>query len=59
MENVSMIVRKIIGRDVPLSYPNFSGRNMIQTYARKMQLVKVISGKVISIAFLLTQVNPG
>ena len=40
-----MKVGKIIGRDVPLINPNFSGRIIIHTYARKMNFVRVISGK--------------
>ena len=51
MENASMTVRKIIGREVPLFYPNFSGRITIYTHAGKMQLWRVIGGKGRSIAF--------
>ena len=40
-----MAVRKIIGHDVPLSYPNFSVRVIIHTYASKMKLGGLISGK--------------
>ena len=45
MKNASMKVRKIIGRDVPPSYPNFNGRIIIHTYASKMQLRRVINVK--------------
>ena len=39
-----------IKRDVIPSYPNCSGRIMIHTYTSKMQLGRVIIGKIISIA---------
>ena len=45
MKNASMAVRTILGRDVPPSYPNFSVRIIIPTYASNMQLGIVISGK--------------
>ena len=51
MKNAYMTVGKIIERAVPLFYPNFSGRIIIHTYARKMQLGRVISGKGSSIVF--------
>ena len=53
-----MEVRKIIGRDVPPSYINFSGIIIIQKYASKMKLRRLISGKGSYIAFLLAQVKP-
>ena len=45
MKNASMTVSKIIVHDVPLFYPNFSGRIIIHTDARKLKLGRVISGK--------------
>ena len=51
MKNSSMTVRKTIGREVPLFYPNFSGIIIIYAHAGKMQLGRVIGGKGISIAF--------
>ena len=40
-----MDVRKIIGREVQISYPNFSGRIIIHAYASKMHIRRLISGK--------------
>ena len=45
MKNTFMKIKKIIGRDILLSYPNFNGRIIIPIYAIKMQIVRVISGK--------------
>ena len=41
----STAVRKIIGRDVPLSYHNFSEMIIIHIYARKTKLGIVTSSK--------------
>ena len=35
MENDTMTVKKIIGHDVPPSYPNLIGRIIIHTHTRK------------------------
>ena len=45
MKNASMTVKKIIGLDVTHSYPNSSGTIIFHTYASKIQLGRVISGK--------------
>ena len=44
-EKVFMDMKKISGRDVFLSYPNFSEEFIIHTYVRKMKLGGVISKK--------------
>ena len=53
MKNTYMTVRKIIGHDVPLFYPIFSGRITTHTYASNMNLGRVTSGKGISLKFYL------
>ena len=47
----STAVRKIIGRDVPLSYPKASEIFIIHTDARKNQLGRVININGSSVAF--------
>ena len=45
MKNTCMEVKKIIRRDVPLSYSNFSEIRISHTDAHKMQLRRLINGK--------------
>ena len=40
-----MGMRKIIGRDVPISYPNFNEIFIIHADARKINIVVLINGK--------------
>ena len=44
-------MKKIVGRDVPLKYPNFSEAFIIHTDARKTQLGRVIIQNGNPIAF--------
>ena len=51
VEQKAFMTIKIVGRDVLLSYPNFSEEFIICTDASKMQLRGVISQQVKPIAF--------
>ena len=53
-----MEMKKLVGRDVLIYYPNSIERFIIHTDARKMQLGRVSSDKWESYCLLLTQVTP-
>ena len=59
MENNDFLdMKKIVGLDVLLSYPNFRKRFIIHTSASKTQLGGVISQNRKLIAFYLGELNP-
>ena len=53
-----MAMEKIVGCDILISYPNFSGIFTINVDASKMQPGRVISSKWKFHCIFLTQVNP-
>ena len=53
-----MAVIKIIGRDIPPSYPTFSEIIIIHTYASKMKIGRLISGKEVPFPFTNTSKHP-
>ena len=57
-KNTSIAMKKIVGRDILLYYPNFSERFIIHTDAIKTQLGEVISQNGKPIVFCSRKLTP-